>query len=568
MAVTGAGSTWSNSGTINVGATGAGSMTVQSGGAVTSGEGHIGRWTGSTGSVLVSGVGSSWSSTDGIHLGYAGRGMLTIQNGATVTSSRGTIGGFENGRGSASVSGAGSQWNMTGDMHVGERARGLLEISAGGTLTNHNGRVGGSVTVRDETSAWHNSGELFIGDAAGATVSVFDGAALFSAGAVVDAGSTARIRGGESRWGNAGDLHVMELSHVLVEYGSLTSEDIRVGRGSELAVTGAGAKLAVNDLLHVGHYRQASFWAEGDSRISTGRINVGDESSITIRGGVQWDNAGYTAVSGSGSFFDIDHSSRLNTGQLSVWNNAMVNLRGGVLDLRGEDVVLSDGAFTFTSGTLRNVGVFRGDLEQQGGLLQVGEGPGVMSVEYYSLTSGALELELFGTGGVAGVDHDQLEITNNASVYGRLNILMAEGLVPQEHDEFQIFKVRSPWSLDGRFGNINLPTLSSGLVWDLSRLYTEGIIAVADPGILGDFDGDGTVDQSDLTLVLASWGTTARPEGWSGLFDGNVDQNELSDLLSNWGYGMASSSAAASVPEPASLILLGLGGVALLRRRG
>ena len=82
--------------------------------------------------------------------------------------------------------------------------------------------------------------------------------------------------------------------------------------------------------------------------------------------------------------------------------------------------------------------------------------------------------------------------------------------------------------------------------------------------IPGDTDGDGDVDINDLSTLAANWdqcGKTWADGDFTG--DGCVDINDLSLLASNWGAG----TAAAQVPEPATLSVLALGGLAMLRRR-
>jgi hypothetical protein len=49
--------------------------------------------------------------------------------------------------------------------------------------------------------------------------------------------------------------------------------------------------------------------------------------------------------------------------------------------------------------------------------------------------------------------------------------------MPGFGDSFQIIEVSGTWS--GQFGTFNLPTLSSGLAWDLSDLYSSGTIGIA-----------------------------------------------------------------------------------------
>ncbi|MEM7627210.1 MAG: hypothetical protein AAF333_16565 [Planctomycetota bacterium] len=96
-----------------------------------------------------------------------------------------------------------------------------------------------------------------------------------------------------------------------------------------------------------------------------------------------------------------------------------------------------------------------------------------------------------------------------------------------------------------------------------------------DGALIGDFNGDGFVGFDDLNLILLNFGDEVLPEGFdvSGLdpltspngFDGLIGQNELDDVLLNFGSGTLPTTNA--IPEPTAAALLGLGGLALLRRR-
>jgi hypothetical protein len=57
-------------------------------------------------------------------------------------------------------------------------------------------------------------------------------------------------------------------------------------------------------------------------------------------------------------------------------------------------------------------------------------------------------------------------------------------------------------------------------------------VDVTDPSLPGDLNGDGVVDASDLSLLLAQWGTAgdADIDG-----DGVVGGSDLALLLANWG---------------------------------
>lgn len=91
--------------------------------------------------------------------------------------------------------------------------------------------------------------------------------------------------------------------------------------------------------------------------------------------------------------------------------------------------------------------------------------------------------------------------------------------------------------------------------------------------IPGDADGDGTVGGSDYTIWLNHFGTAG---GWQqGDFDddGVIGGSDYAIWLNH--FGMTKTSQAltgaiaggSTVPEPGTLILLGLGGAALLMRR-
>jgi hypothetical protein len=82
----------------------------------------------------------------------------------------------------------------------------------------------------------------------------------------------------------------------------------------------------------------------------------------------------------------------------------------------------------------------------------------------------------------------------------------------------------------------------------------------------GDCNLNGSVDGGDLALMGGAWLQSGKAWG-DGDFngDGVVDGGDLSLMGANWWYG--SGSVPAPLPEPASALLLGLGGMALLHRK-
>ncbi len=107
------------------------------------------------------------------------------------------------------------------------------------------------------------------------------------------------------------------------------------------------------------------------------------------------------------------------------------------------------------------------------------------------------------------------------------------------------------------------------VIYDNLVITTENDLLVAT--LAGDLNGDGFVGIADLNIVLADWNNgdppndpivnpLADPSG-----DGFVGITDLNVVLGNWNAGVPPGPAV--VPEPTTLALLGLGGVAMLRRR-
>ena len=89
--------------------------------------------------------------------------------------------------------------------------------------------------------------------------------------------------------------------------------------------------------------------------------------------------------------------------------------------------------------------------------------------------------------------------------------------------------------------------------------------------LVGDANGDGAVDLSDLSIVLNNFGS-ATGEWTSGNFDlaATVDLTDLSDVLNHFEETLGAVPSVAmvdAVPEVGSGVMIGSGGVLLLRRR-
>jgi hypothetical protein len=110
------------------------------------------------------------------------------------------------------------------------------------------------------------------------------------------------------------------------------------------------------------------------------------------------------------------------------------------------------------------------------------------------------------------------------------------------------------------------------LSWDTDDLLSDGLLSViGDSILLGDLDGDGDVDGVDIDPFVQILSGNL-PYDPAGDFDGDgdvdgVDIDPFVGALSGSGMATSALTSLAVIPEPTTLVLFGLGGLAALGRR-
>jgi len=292
--VTGTGSTWTNTDSLNVGSSGDGTLIVTNGGAVTSTDGHVGSAPSAKGSVTVRGAGSSWNMTGDLFLGAQGTGKLTIENGGSVSSNSGNIGragGPPFGSGLVTVTGAGSTWTNTNELRVGNNGLGTLNIRNGGKVSNTAAYIAttvgsaGTVTVEGADARWNIAGRLSVaGDAdpatsgGGATLNINPGGIVtVSQGIVIFPNGVVQLQGGTldtstvSFQGAGGQFHWTDGTlHTGIFNGNLLNQGGTLSPGHSAGLTTV-----------VGNYTQQ---AAGSLEIEIGGLSAFDNDLVNVIG--------------------------------------------------------------------------------------------------------------------------------------------------------------------------------------------------------------------------------------------------------------------------------------------
>jgi hypothetical protein len=180
---------------------------------------------------------------------------------------------------------------------------------------------------------------------------------------------------------------------------------------------------------------------------------------------------------------------------------------------------------------------------------------GTLELANINLWSGSGSSMNFRLGGTAASTFDVLTLSG-ASTFGgagTINISTINGFTPKAGNTWQIMNYTA--LSDYSSANDNLVALGNGYTLTYHATY-----ATLEYHMPGDINGDGLVDVADYNVWAANVGKTGAT--WS---QGDLNGDGLVDVA-DYNIWAANVGQTAGAPEPATLALLAIGGLALLRR--
>ncbi len=605
ITISGAGSSWTNSGDIYVGgsqmgAGGTGALTVTNSGALNVG-GTLKLWSGGTLTLDKGGSITAQSFDRSLGTFTFRDGTLTI-NGGTYTQASGalTING--------TTATASPQFVLTG----GATTTGIRALTIG--RTNFAGSVsvlGGSTMTAnglvDVASSIGSSGSLVVSGTGSQflsgtfTVNIGSsgtGTLLISAGGAATAGNvivgnagigTATVTGLQSSllasggidvgWSSStGSLSVASGANVATKFLNLGSGQAAIGA---VTISGAGSSVTVTSSLGVivGQSGSGSIViSDGGQLNSTGTaglgINSGSTGTATVSGmGSNWSQSssfyvgGSDTASGGIGSVTVNSSGSLNVGgTLKLWNQGTLTLgNGGAITAGSIDnsvgtVVFGGGALTLSGAATSTLSAFSGTasltLSQSATSLWLGSGTLAASINGLgSVTIGnASTLTYGGSMSLAGsmtVDHGSLNLAPGATITSGVSYIAkttgssASAVVSGSGVNWTTpggLYIGGSDTASGGIGSVTVNSSGSLNVGGTLKLWNQGTLTLGNGGAITA----GSIDNSVGTVVFGGGALTLSGAATSTLsaFSGTASLTLSQSATSLW---LGSGTLAASI---------------------
>jgi T5SS/PEP-CTERM-associated repeat protein len=508
-------STWAGA-TVYIGNGAEGTLTVDGGSTLSTGELRTGQGSGGLGTVTITGAGTTWNTGLFLAGGQIGGGTINITNGAVVSATNAYIGTYNGAGGTVTVDGVGSTLNApTLILGGSQQVNRTLNIFNGATVNTGYFAVSGSTTVPAVVNFGANGGTLIAPSLpSNLATTQYTGTGTIATNAYL------------------GDFDLLlDATHTLTRQ--------TVATWNDTAYDGTTQNIAIQVIpgaygdLAVGYKSSGSMTIrEGSAFTSAGTTYIGHMAGSTgtapIDGaGSTWTNSGGLYVGNSG------------TGTLSIINGATVSNTSASIGANtgSNGTVTVDGAgSTWTNSgslTLGNAGT--GTLNiTNGGTVSVGGDTivGPLGSINFGTTGGSL------TTGSLLASASQLSgngIITTSGIVGDMNVVF-----DASHGATQSF------TANGSTINLNLTSssaLGAGYLGSGTLTIKDGVTVATSAGYLGyntgsmgtaAITGSGSQWTNSGTLYVGNYGT-----GTMNITNGAGVSNAAAYL--GYGYGTGSN---------------------------
>lgn len=407
----------------------------------------------------------------------------------------------------------------------------------------------------DDNSAFN---AVALTDLLNTVVTIGDGGTLNTPGLTNISGSTINL--GPNQTFTHGGLTGIDLAKFFLTGGAQLAATAtsyhNQSTGTVMSVDGVGSLLDLSTLVtwqvdNLGGTPARTVVAQSGGKIDLSGLqtiaNTSGDDDITFRATSQGeiDLSSLQTVdapnAGGDVIFDIDAEGTLKLGNLTVTRNTIINVNDStsVLDVAGSLLLDADAVFNIATG----------------GGASIGGNYSFSTTAETSVNTSTGGLRFNGTGTFASPQF--LEVGGEDLGVPGVDV----GVIPDD--------LTDPTAIPGVDGNFAIGELSlvGGTVVELRDVIDNGnrssLEALYLPGLGGD-DGLKLLDSS--TLVINSINVYAFLDGeWlhlNSLFTGGINAIALSSLVND-----PAADGTIRLPEPASMVMLAVGGLVALRRR-